>query len=487
MKYVNKVSISHVKNIITNNNKYPYLIIFSIAVILRLIPEILAFPYPIGYDVINYYLPILENFDDYWPNISNQFPLYISLLHTISLVLHVDPGIVISSAIVLVFGLFSLVIFSIAKNLLHLNNLQSIFISIFVIFQFSVLRTSWDLHKDMFAITLTFFCLLCISRIPNLSKKMIPVIVPLSILSVLADRMIGLLLTLSLIVSSFLKREKALALLAIFITIVYTISITANIENISSNIELASNKDKINQIYSPVNLIVLFLVMSGILLPAGLVGLIKSNISIFKIPLFISLIGSFSWIAFPNTSAFLPDRWITIFSIFLSVFSGYGFVLLIENKYISVARKKLINYMVILVPFVFLGSAFAMCPNNSYLNVYGAFHAYIGDYGPLTMQYNSISLPESESLLSLIDWMNNNTPSGSIIMASKHLRGWMELELENRTYLFSDNLTDMLNSDKYRESYLLQSNLVTHQLQNYSANLSFNNSDFSLYHLKRIE
>jgi hypothetical protein len=487
MRYMNKVSILEVKNIITNNNKFSYLIIFSVAVIIRLIPEILAYPYPVGYDVINYYLPILKNFDDYWLVISNQFPLYVSLLFAISEVFRVDPRIVVSSSIALIFGLFSVVIFSISRNLLHLNNLQSMFISIFVIFQVSVLRTSWDLHKDMFALTITFYCLLCVSRIPNLSKKMIAVIVSLSIFSVLADRMIGLLLSLSLIASSFVKREKALGLIAILITIVYSISLAANFENISSNIELAGNKDKIDEFYSPVNLIVLFLVMNAILLPAGLMGLMKSNISIFKIPFFISLIGSFTWLLFPNTSAFLPDRWITIFSIFLSLFSGYGFVLLIENKRIAVSRKKLNNYLVILIPFVFLGSAFAMSPNNSYLNVYGAFHAYISHYGPLTMQYNSISLLESESLLSLIDWINNNTSSGSTILGSKHLRGWMELELENRTFLFSDNITDMLILDKYSEFYLLDSNILTHQLQNYSSKLSYNNSDFSLYHLKRVE
>jgi hypothetical protein len=227
--------------------------------------------------------------------------------------------------------------------------------------------------------------------------------------------------------------------------------------------------------------------MNGILLPTGIVGLVKSKINILKIPFFISLVGSFSWIVFPNTSAFLPDRWITIFSIFLSLFSGYGFVLLIENKYIAISHKKLNNYLVILIPFIFVGSAFAMSPNNSYLNIYGVFHAYIGQYGPLAMQYNSISLPESGSLLSLIDWINNYTPEGSFIMGSKHLRGWMELELENRTFLFSDNNTKVLHSNKYSELYLLRSKLLAEKLENYSPVLSYNNTDFSLYHLKRIE
>ena len=188
---MNKVPKLQIANSITNGKKYPYLIVFSIAIFLRLAPEILAFPYPIGYDVINYYLPVIKNFEDYWPTISNQFPFYVSLLSAISEVFHVEPRLVISASIILVFGFFSLAIFSIGRNLLRLDNLQSIFLSIFVMFQMAVLRTSWDLHKDMFALTLTFFSLLLISKIPNISKKLIAVTATLSIVSVLADRMIG--------------------------------------------------------------------------------------------------------------------------------------------------------------------------------------------------------------------------------------------------------------------------------------------------------
>jgi hypothetical protein len=471
-------------------NKYSYLIVFSVALVLRLIPEILAYPYPIGYDVINYYLPILKNFDDYSATISNQFPLYISLLHTISSTMNVDPRIAIISTAVLLYGLFSVVIFSIANKLLHLDNLQSVFLSIFLIFQFSVLRTSWDLHKDLFAITIAFLCLYYIEKSQNF-RKVLAVVMPVGMLAVLADRMIGFLFSISLIVSSIIRRDRILGSIAIFIIIVFSFFLITNFDPISTNLQLAGNKDKINEIYNPVNLIVLFLVMNAILLPAGVVGLLKSKstMNIFKIPFFISLVASFSWVVFPNTSAFLPDRWIIISSIFLSLFSGYGFVLLIEKGYFAISNKKLYNYLVILIPFIFLGSAFAMSTNNSYLNIYGVFHPYISHYGPLTMQYNSISLPESRSLLSAIEWINNHTQEGSVIMGSNYLRGWMELELKGRTFLFADNNTRLLDSDRYGDLYLLEINSrqETKIPENYLQMLSYNNTDFSLYHLKRIE
>jgi hypothetical protein len=495
MDYLNKVSILQLKNFFANNRKYPYLIIFSIGVLVRVIPELEALPFPIGYDVINYYLPVLVNFDNHWASASNQFPLYVALLHVIISITHFDPRLVVTATAVFIFGLFSVVVYSIAKNNFHLSNYQSIFLSLFVIFQVSVLRTSWDLHKDMLALTITLYCLSYLGTISNASKRILLTILPLSIISVLSDRMIGFLLTLVYILYSLIKRERMIAILATVTAFIFAAGLFNSIDTLTNNIMLGSastaSRDALQQSYNSVNLGILFLVMCGILLPSGVIGFMKAKITILKIPLIISLLGSFTWIIFAGTSALLPDRWIIIFSIFLSIFSGYGFIMLIESKRIAIYHKKLVNYLVILIPFLFLGSVFATSPNGSYLNLYGLFHEYMHYYDPMTMQYNSISIPESESLVSLIDWMNHNTPSGSLIVGSKHLRGWMELDLKNRSFLFSDNITNTLHSNKYAEFYLLDSslvsNLVTHELQNYSSTLSYNNTNYSLYHLKSIE
>jgi hypothetical protein len=287
------------------------------------------------------------------------------------------------------------------------------------------------------------------------------------------------------------KRDRGLAIIAVIVIVIFGLSLQVSHDNIGYDLKMVGSNNSTNEIYTPLNLIVLFLVMNAILLPSGIIGFLKSKLIIFKIPLLISMIGSFTWIVFPNTSAFLPDRWIVIFSIFLSLFSGYGFITLIENRRIAISSSKLNNYLIILLPFIFLGSAFAASPNNSYLNVYGAFHQFIGPYGPLTMQYNSISLPESRSLLSAIDWINNdnNTPHGSVIMGSKHLRGWMELELKERTFLFADNNSKLLESDKYSELYLLElkSRQSTMIPKNYLQELTYNSPEFSVYRLKLIE
>jgi hypothetical protein len=56
------------------------------------------------------------------------------------------------------------------------------------------------------------------------------------------------------------------------------------------------------------------------------------------------------------------------------------------------------------------------------------------------MQFNSIDVEDNDDLLSTIAWINKNTEQDALIVGESHLRGFMELYLEdNRTYHFSED------------------------------------------------
>src|SRR6476659_665001 len=250
MDYLNKFSILQLKNFFASNRKYPYLIIFSIGVLVRVIPELDALLFPIVYYVIYYYLPVLFNFYKHWASSSNQCSLYVMLLHVIISITYFDLRLVVTATAVFIFGLFSVVVYSIAKNNFHLSNYQSIFLSLFVIFQVSVLRTSWDLHKDMLALTITLYCLSYLGTISNVSKRIMLTILPLSIISVLSDRLIGFLLTSVLNVYSIVKRERMIAILATITSIIFAVGLFNSIDTIRNNILLGSAaNDALQQSY----------------------------------------------------------------------------------------------------------------------------------------------------------------------------------------------------------------------------------------------
>ena len=79
----------------------------------------------------------------------------------------------------------------------------------------------------------------------------------------------------------------------------------------------------------------------------------------------------------------------------------------------------------------------------------------IGQFGPVTMQYNSVSIPESVSIIDAINWINHNTTPGSTLLIDKNWRGWAELRLRDRTFIFYENIH---NSNSEQDTYILAFN-----------------------------
>ena len=109
------------------NGRNYILLIIVIAVVFRSLPELIAYPYPIGYDVINYYIPFNTNFDKSWNMISNQFPLYISLLHLVTTFTMLGPELVVRIVSILVFGIFSISVYQTSRRLLSLSVTDSFY------------------------------------------------------------------------------------------------------------------------------------------------------------------------------------------------------------------------------------------------------------------------------------------------------------------------------------------------------------------------
>jgi len=97
-------------------------------------------------------------------------------------------------------------------------------------------------------------------------------------------------------------------------------------------------------------------------------------------------------------------------------------------------------------------------PHDSPFILYGAARAYIQNFGPVTMQFNSLDINDNNNLLSAIVWLNENTEHDAIIVGQKHWRGFMELYLEDgRTYLSSDDPSTLAAAieEQGRHAYLI--------------------------------
>jgi hypothetical protein len=427
------------KSRLFTSEKHTVLVVFILCIALRAAPELVAYPYPIGYDVINYYIPTVTNFEDKWDIVSKQFPLYVTFLYLVSITTGLPAHSVVVAVIIIMTGIFGISLFYLGRTLLKLGISHSAYIAIFAIVQLAVLRTTWDFHRDIFALTMMMFVFSLFSR-KNAGWKPLALILVLATLTVAADRMVGALFSVSLVVYAIVTKRRDAALTGIFaIVMFYALALpTQSVPNITTitSTEIPQNNNELREFYNPADLLIFFVVVNGLLVAAAAIGFLKMrNSLLLKIPLLICLIGSFSWLLFPENRYLLADRWIILAGIFLSVFAGYGVLHLVRNL-----KKRSAIAGFILGAFSVLGVSYAVIPHHSASAIYGIVGVHAKNLPPVTMQFNSIDVEDNDELLSTIAWINENTEQDAVIVGESHLRGFMELYLEdNRMYHFSED------------------------------------------------
>lgn len=421
------------------SEKHAVVLVFALCVILRTIPELVAYPHPIGYDVINYYIPVVENFDEHWSAVASQFPLYVLFLNSVKLATNIPAQSVVTGVAIAMFGIFGTSLYYLGRSLFRLDIIPSVFTAIFSVCQMVVLRTAWDLHRDIFALTsmMFVFALLAGKR----GRKQIAVILLLVVLTVAADRMMGALLSISLIVNAAISRRKDTSTVSAFATGVFLILVFASYSSVpyasanERNIEILT--DKTVPFYNAQNLLILFVVANGLLVAPAVVGFFRTKKWLLRVPLLASLVGSFSWLAFPDTNQLVADRWIIVAGIFLAIFASYGILHIVKNLK---PRVSIAVACSVIIGFAGIGMAYAVMPYDSPFVLYGAARQSTENFSPVTMQFNSIDIRDNDEILSAIEWINQNTEHDAVIVGEKHWRGFMELHLKaERTYRFSDN------------------------------------------------
>ena len=444
------------------SEKYAILVVFALCIALRAIPELVAYPYPIGYDVVNYYIPNVTYFEDKWDTISKQYPMYVTFLYLLTILSGLSAHSVVVGVIIIMTGVFGISLFYLGRTLLKLGISQSAFIAIFAVLQLAVLRTTWDLHRDIFSLTTMMFVFSLLSR-KDIGWKSLALILVLTALTVAADRMVGALFSVSVAIYAIVTRRKDVALTAIiaigmFSAFAIPTQSIPDIQTITTmeGIPQKNNSNEVKEFYNPSNLALFFLVVNGLLVAAAVVGFLNMKNSMLKIPLLVCLVGSFSWLAFPENPYLLADRWIILAGIFLSVFAGYGTLHLIRNL-----KESFTIAGFILGAFAVLGLTYAVIPHDTASVVYGIVGVHAKDLPPVTMQFNSIDVEHNDDLLSATAWINKNTEQDALIVGESHWRGFMEMYLEdNRIYHFSENpraLADALSKAGHKV-YLIEFN-----------------------------
>jgi hypothetical protein len=463
----------------------------------RAIPEMVAHPYPVGYDVINYYIPVITNFQEYWPIVSEQYPLYVLILHFFQAATDLQPQILVSMSGLILYGFFSVSLFIMSRRLFGLGEFYSLYLTLFVIFQLPVLRTAWDLHKDILSLTLFMITISLIFPLrPKIGWYSLICSSFVGSVAVSLDKMIGALLVGSFLIYGFVVRSKYISLLSLIIVGFFAAAIASDYGSIGQPFNVSYEYSETNLLsqnsepYSPKSLLTLFLVVNcPLLVPAGF-GLIYSDNRLLKIAVAISAIGSFSWVIFPDMRAIAADRWIFVLGIFLSIFAGYGIVRYAQTKTHPRFRRRLL--CLILGSSIILGLTYETMPYHIASFSENMLGQSIEPFGPATMQFNSIAVKNTGELLKMINWINENVPKDTIIIGEKHWRGWMEIKLqEDRSFLYYSDTSGILqfwqNCRLENCYFLARSSQSLENVSGITIRQVYHNNLFTIYEIDSIK
>jgi hypothetical protein len=157
----------------------------ALGFLVRMIPELLAFPLPIGFDTINYaYIMKAEVILPHWSAFFSTTWLLNAIIVPLYSLLQVDPFLLLKIVAPLLFGLNAAGIYWFARKNLGWKLSMSLAAAVFFTLQLASLRISWDLLRNTLGMGILLFTLAYAKEVG--SKRGFALFTGLSLLCVFA-------------------------------------------------------------------------------------------------------------------------------------------------------------------------------------------------------------------------------------------------------------------------------------------------------------
>jgi hypothetical protein len=450
------------------NDRKGFLLSFVLGFIVRSIPEILSYPYPIGFDTIYYAARIKSGIVWYhWTSVFSTWLLYAILIPLNSIMQ--NPFLLLKLVVPVLFALNSCGIYYFATSALRWSPRKALVTSFFFTFSMASLGLSWHFHRNMLGLAIFLFTLPSIMKIET--KRGFLWFILLSVLVVLSHEYVSVILftvVLGLLVIRFLKRErkKLLRLLAaispasfIFLMGFYPMFFPVRFD-IQTNIIYAEDtvyphpaglffivdylRVELQCMHYPtypdlvLHITSLFSLLYLAWMPLAFVGFFRNRL--LDGWTILLLIGSFDALITPS---FALNLWYRGMLMLVYPFVFYA-VNGIEKVWksqsgIAVSDVKWLRWMKVSKRSVFaislltisLGSIFMATP--LIFDRFGVFsipttYSYI----PSTMLYNSIPLRDVNGVVKALEWLNGQTNDHSAVLLQQALVWWADLYLDKK-------------------------------------------------------
>jgi len=453
-----------------NQEWFIVLVLFIIAAAIRIIPEIKAGVWPIGYDTFNSYVADLASYNGPLINwIKSANILYFLFLPF--KIIGVHPLIIMKIFGPLLYGLLTISFYYFLRKFLNFSPLKAFIGGLLLIFQLGALRISWDLFRNELGLIFFFLALINLPKIKD--NRNLIFFTLTSIIVVLSNQLVTVILGvvagcnfLSLLKNKKFPEAWRLVIPGIIVALLFFMVINFPGKSLyDSHIIFTSESNYFGfyfyaykQVMSYQQLasliITLFLLLFSFVLPLVLYGfwLLRKNIILTALTLWL-LAGTFSSLVFAGYGLIVWDRWLVMLVFPFVIYTLHGaFHLgnLIGGIKKWAAKTPLlakalaaIFWLSFLGLFIWRDIPFLTA---SYVDAKPPLiNDAINSYFPRTMVHNSVGIWKIQSTLNCVRWLNENAESGSAIIVDNRYRGLMmtEFNMDNR-YIITNSWSETL-------------------------------------------
>jgi len=442
---------------------------FFFGFVVRLIPEVLSFPYPVGFDTVYYASRIESGVVWYhWSSVFSSWLLYAMLVPVYNVV-SVDPFLFLKFAAPALYALNLCGIYYFSREALGWDIKKGLVAAFFFAFQLAFLRISWDLYRNMLGLAILLFALPQIQKLET--KRDFALFVLLSLFVVFGHETASVLLfavVIGVMAKDYLKGEtkrlmRVLAAIipavAVFsarwwvpllVSIDYVAETTVisvyqspsrpgglffltNYLSLSGSIQYPTYLDLFSHVLS------LFVVLYLVCLPLVFVGFFRDSI-LDSWTLFL-LVGAFSSLIVPLFALDLWDRWMFLLVYPFTFYAVNGIGRVLESKSgVAFPKLRWIGWMKVSRKFVgvilFLTILFGALLMTAKFSDNGVFSIpTTGIYLPSTMLQNTVPLRDVESVVETMDWLDEHMTTGSGVLLHPAFFSWGKLCLDKENVI----------------------------------------------------
>ena len=420
--------------------KYSFLAFF-IPFIVRAVPEVLMAPYLVGFDPLGYYIPYifkwLKEGASFWP-LMREAPLFYLILIPIAS-LGTNPLILTLKILPpILHGLLAISIYFYASKALNWPPIKSLAVAFLATLYFVALRISWDLLRNELGLTFLFTSLILLNKLDNEKKHYI--FASLAMAAVSLTHILVAAIMFAIVATMFMqkwltkKRNEAFKLLILSMPAMLFLLLALYAGCITPptppEFNVLNPGEEWLTLFGFASYANMATTMLGFLaycyLPITPVAVISAKA--------LKNLQIKTWIAFSIVATFSPlitplsYRW-TLMLIYPVSF--YAINTLWNMKPNS--RHLFISTTILATILSILTVGFLIMPSENPFPYYTVpqFQSYI----PSSMLQNTVPLSECQNVVNCLNWLENNMPKNSVILAHTAFYGWT---------IITTNLTEVL-------------------------------------------